>query len=177
MKTWIALLRGINVGGNNILPMKKLRAFLEAMGLENVRTFIQSGNCVFEAADTDASVLADRIAERIEQNFEFRPAVMVLEKSDLESAIKNNPFAKIADEPKCVHFSFLKTPALNPDLEAIRLLQKETEQFELTENVFYLYAPDGIGRSKLAAQAEKKLGVPATARNLRAVLKLAELAE
>jgi uncharacterized protein (DUF1697 family) len=177
MKTWIALLRGINVGGHNILPMKELRALLETEGFVDVRTYIQSGNCVFGASESDAETLADLITERIEQNFGFRPAVLVLEKPDLDRAIADNPFAEHADDPKTIHLSFLKERPTSPDLEALRALQASSEHFELTQTVFYLHAPDGIGRSKLAAQVEKKLGVQTTARNLRTVLKLAELAK
>ena len=148
---------------------------MENIGLSNVRTYIQSGNCVFDAQAALASSLDMRIAEQIEQQFGFRPAVMVLSKSDLDAAIANNPFAQSAIEPKTVHFNFLKEPPTNPDLEAIRTLQKPSECFELTKSVFYLYAPEGIGRSKLAAQVEKKLGVPVTGRNLRTVLKLKEI--
>lgn len=176
MKTWVALLRGINVGGNNILPMKELRALVERQGMENVRTYIQSGNCVFNSAGGTASALAEAISDSIERSFGFRPSVFVMEQSELALAITRNPYAQYSDEPKAVHFLFLRTPAAYPDFNALRDVQKASEQFELTEKVFYLYAPDGVGRSKLAATAEKKLGVAVTARNLRTVLKLAELA-
>ncbi|NNC37996.1 MAG: DUF1697 domain-containing protein [Hyphomonadaceae bacterium] len=177
MTTWIALLRGINVGGNNILPMKELRALLEGEGFENIRTYIQSGNCVFMAGATDANELADKIAGRIERMFGFKPAVLVLKRQDLQQVVERNPFATLVKDPKTMHFSFLKSPATDPDLHALEAIKIDTEQFKLIDSVFYLYAPEGIGRSKLATQVEKKLGVPATARNLRTVLKLLELAD
>ena len=176
MKTWISLLRGINVGGKNVLPMKDLRAILADLGYQAVQTYIQSGNCVFQSSLTEPKAISTQIAEAIDQQFGFQPDVMTLSKSDLEEAIQANPFAEKADDPKGVHFFFLSQPAVEVDVGALEELCKPSERFELTEKVFYLHAPEGIGRSKLAAQAERKLGVSATARNLRTVLKIMELA-
>jgi len=176
MTTWISLLRGINVGGKNILPMKDLRALLEGVGFEKVQTYIQSGNCVFEATGTEAGAISDAVAEAIEGRFGFRPAVLTLSADDFARAVEANPFANAADDPKSVHFFFLAEPASGADIDGLDALRAENERTGLTESVFYLHAPDGIGRSKLAAGAEKKLGVAVTARNLRSVLKLVDLA-
>lgn len=176
MTTWIALLRGINVGGNNLLPMKDLRALLEGAGLIEVRTYIQSGNCVFEAAETDPRALEQMMATAIDGAFGFRPQVLVLSAANFTAALVANPYPEGADDPKTVHLSFLAEPASSADLSALEALRAETERFHLTDQVFYLHAPDGIGRSKLAAQVERHLGVAATARNLRSVMKIAALA-
>jgi len=172
MATWIGLFRGINVGGNNILPMAKLKSDLEALDLRNVRTYIQSGNVVFDASAKTAASLSKKIASQIEERHGFRPHVIILSCDDLLAAIDSNPFPRAAAEPKTLHFYFLAEPAVNPDKTALNKLKSPTENFKLTGRVFYLHAPDGIGRSKLAANAEKHLGVVTTGRNYRTVDKL-----
>lgn len=177
MKTWIALLRGINVGGNNLLPMKELRALLEGTGFQNVRTYIQSGNIVFASEETKASTLEAAIADRIDEKFGFRPRVLVLQASDIRAAIEGNPYPEGTKEPKNLHIYFLAQPAGEADLASLEQIKTPTERFTLKDRVFYLHAPEGVARSKLAMQAEKLLKVPATARNLRSTMKIAELAE
>ncbi|MEO0384371.1 MAG: DUF1697 domain-containing protein [Pseudomonadota bacterium] len=177
MQTWIALLRGINVGGNHILPMKNLRALVESLGVQNVRTYIQSGNCVFDCEDGDAPKLAERIAETIEDNFSFRPQVMVITKDNLAAALAGNPYPEGLDNPKSVHLYFLSEPAKHADLSALNQIKTPSEHFSLCNTVFYLFTPEGIGHSKLASQVEKHLKVPVTARNLRSAIKIFELTD
>ena len=172
MATWIALLRGINVGGNNILPMAELRSDLEALKLKNVRTYIQSGNVVFDSAAKSASSLSKKISESIEERHGFRPHLFVLKQEDLVAAVEANPFPTAVTDPKTLHFFFLANAAVDVDLKALDDARSPTEEFQLTEQVFYLHAPDGLGRSKLAAKAERLLGVATTARNYRTVDKL-----
>ncbi len=175
MKDRIALFRGINVGGKNRLPMKALTATLEGLGLENIRTVIQSGNVVFDGGEEEPSALALRISKEIALKEGFEPMVMVLEAADLTAAIRENPFPEAVAEPTTLHLSFLSVTPPAPDLARLEALRADTERFHLVDRRFYLHAPDGIGRSKLAAGAEKALGVPMTARNWRTVMKLAEL--
>jgi uncharacterized protein (DUF1697 family) len=172
MTRWIALLRGINVGGNNILPMAELRGDLESLKLENVRTYIQSGNVIFDSTVRTATSLTEKIGGRIEKQYGFRPHLLIFDRKTLQAAIKSNPFPKAVADPKTLHFFFLDEPATDPDLEALDSAKTPTESYKLTDRVFYLHAPDGIGRSKLAANAEKYLGVVTTARNYRTVDKL-----
>ncbi len=172
MQTWIALFRGINVGGHNILPMAKLKSDLESLNVKNVRTYIQSGNVVFDSTAKTASSLSKRIAQRIEERHDFRPHLIILDREDLQTAIESNPFPKAVSDPKTLHFLFLAEPASHPDMEALNDAKTSSERYELTDGVFYLHAPDGIGRSKLAANAEKHLGVVTTGRNYRTVDKL-----
>lgn len=175
MNVWIALLRGINVGGKNILPMKDLVRSLEALGLEDVRTYIQSGNVVFHAP-SDRPQLEAEIADCIEGERGFRPRVLVLSASRFQAAMAANPFPEGEAEPKSLHLFFLEHAPPSPDLDALRAVQKESERFELIADVFYMHAPDGVGRSKLVTKVEKALGVAGTARNWRTVEKLRELA-
>jgi len=176
MTRWIALFRAINVGGNNILPMKKLILDLEAMKLKNIKTYIQSGNVVFDSDLRSAKSLAKLIEERIEQQYGFLPQVLLLSPNDLQSAIDQNPFPDAVSDPKTLHFFFLEQPAVNPNIEALDAAKIATENYVVTDRVFYLHAPNGIGRSKLAVTAEKHLGVRATARNYRTVETLMALA-
>ncbi len=175
MNTYIALFRGINVGGKNILPMKELAAMLETMGCKNVRTYIQSGNVVFQSSKRMEDIDADAISKAILANKGFEPRVLLLDVAAFQEAINNNPFP--TDNGKTLHFNFLTSPANQPDLDLLESVKKDSEQFLLKGKVFYVYAPDGIGRSKLATVVEKALGVPATARNWNTVNKLATMIE
>lgn len=172
MATWIALLRGINVGGNNILPMAELRSDLESLGLNNVRTYIQSGNVVFDSTARSASSLTKKIASRIEERHGFRPHILLLKHGDLLAAVEANPFPDAVSNPKTLHFLLLAQTPTDPNILEIDEARSPTEAYNLTDRVFYLHAPDGIGRSKLAAKVERHLGVVATGRNFRTVEKL-----
>ncbi len=175
MKTYIALFRGINVGGKNALPMKELVAILEDLGAQNVKTYIQSGNAVFVSPEKDASQLSNMISREIKKRRGFEPHVLLLDLEDIERAIKKNPFPDAATDPKALHAGFLASAPEEPDLEALESIKSNGERFYLIDKVFYLHAPEGIGRSKLAANAEKLLGVPMTDRNWRTVCKIREM--
>jgi len=170
MKTYILLFRGINVGGRNILPMKDLAVLLEENGFEQVKTYIQSGNVILKGKKRPG----DRIRSEIESRSGFKPEIMILELSDFEAAVKNNPYSSV--EGKAIHFYFSEK-APKPDIDKLSALATDTERFELKGKVFYLFAPDGIGRSKLVANLEKCLGVSATGRNLNTINKLLKMAE
>ena len=176
MKTYIALFRGINVGGHNILPMKTLRALLENLGAQDVKTYIQSGNAVFRHEAEVVSQLSSRISAAIKESQGFEPRVLLLDVVEMEQAIASNPFPEAQAEPKTLHVYFLASVPQNPDLPMLNNLRKDSEQFKLIDKVFYLHAPDGIGRSKLAERVEKALGVAATARNWQTVSKVMAMA-
>lgn len=177
MKIYIALFRGINVGGKNALPMKELVAILEGLSSRNVKTYIQSGNAVFESKEKDASRLSNRISGEIKKRRGFEPYVLLLELKDLERAIMENPFPEAETDPKALHVGFLASAPGNPNLKRLGSLKRDSERFHLIDNLFYLHAPEGVGRSKLAANAEKLLGVPMTDRNWRTVCKIREIAK
>lgn len=174
MPAYVALLRGINVGGHNILPMQKLRDLLTGIACTNVATYVQSGNAVFQHAAGPARLAGD-IATTIEAEFGFQPAVLVLESETFRAIAAGNPYADEAEDSKPSHVWFLSEPAVNANLEKLTAIASDDERFELTDKAFYLRAPSGIGRSKLAAAVEKSLGVPATARNSRSVSKICGL--
>ncbi|MCA9137699.1 MAG: DUF1697 domain-containing protein [Planctomycetales bacterium] len=175
MKTWIALFRGINVGGRNKMPMAALVTTLESVGCRSVRTYIQSGNVVFNSAAKSKQSLCKRLGERIAKEFDFRPKILLLTESDFRTAVANNPFAGAISAPKTLHFFFLDSVPESPDIKGIARLATPTEQFKLIDDIFYLYTPDGFGRSKLASSVERKLGVAASARNYTTIQNLTEM--
>jgi len=169
METFILLLRGINVGGHHKLPMKALKALLEELGLINVQTYIQSGNVVCQSEETDRGGLAQRITAAITDSFGFAPEVFLLDLALLQDAVAANPFPEGEAEPKSLHLFFLDGVPKNPNLDALAAIRAENERFALIGQVFYLHAPDGIGRSKLAERVGRGWGVSITARNWRTV--------
>jgi uncharacterized protein (DUF1697 family) len=175
MTIWIALLRGINVGGNHLLPMKRLVALMEMMGCADVRTYIQSGNVVFRHKAKSAAKLEQAITDAIHMEFGFAPRVLVIDAAELDAAAKANPYPQANEEPKNLHLYFLESSPTKPDIAAMKAISVAAEQFVLRDKVFYLYAPEGIGKSKLAERVERLLGVAATARNWRTVTTLVEM--
>lgn len=174
METCIALLRGINVGGANKLPMKDLREFLSQSGAQNPQTVIQSGNCVFQIEKGEMEGFPGKLADAIGTRFGFRPHVMLITLEHLQQTLANSLFEP--EEPKHLHVWFAEAEPASPDLDLLEKLRSPTEQFQLIGACFYLHAPDGTGRSKLAEKVEKALGVAATARNLNTLNKLEALA-
>jgi uncharacterized protein (DUF1697 family) len=172
--TWVALFRGINVVGRRLLPMKELVSLLEDDGFEAVRSYIQSGNVVFKAPG-GRSVLAGRIAALVLKSYGFEPKVLLLNARELAAAAAENPFAHAVHDHKSLHLFFLSASPTAPDLESLQRLKTESESFAIQGRVFYLHTPDGFPDSKLAARAERLLGVHATARNWRTVSRLLEL--
>lgn len=177
MHTFIALLRGINVGGHHKLPMRELVVLLESLGLKNVRTYIQSGNVVFQSEQTDLLALSETMSAAIGQNHGFRPQVFILDHPSFQAAMAANPFPEGEAQPKSLHFFFLEAVPKDPDLAALEAMKAENERFALIDKVFYLHAPDGIGRSKLAERLGRGWDVVITARNWRTVSKINALAE
>jgi uncharacterized protein (DUF1697 family) len=175
MKTFVALFRGINVGGRNSLPMRELVELLEGLELQEVKTYIQSGNVVFRSESEGSADLAGKMGDAIERSHGFRPEMMLLEVDELQRAIAANPFPEAESEPRTLHYFFLASEPEHADLEALESIRRESERFRLEGKVFYLHAPLGIGRSKLAARVEKSLGVAVTARNGRTVGKIRDM--
>ena len=175
MTTIVALLRGINVGGKHSLPMKELRELLRELGCGEVKTYIQSGNAVFNTS-ADPGVLSQDITAAIERQFGLAPSVLLLTIDEYRSILAQNPFPEATSEPKSIHIGFVTGEPSAPDLAAIDDLQSATENYQLLNGAFWLHAPDGIGRSKLAAKIDKCLGVATTGRNWRSAKAIEDLA-
>lgn len=170
MNTFIALFRGINVGGRHLMPMKELVDVLESCGCEAVTTYIQSGNAVLQASRRPGAAVTDRIEER----FDFRPEMWVFSVAEFRQFARDNPFP--GAEGKTCHFAFCREEPTSVDTQRLEHLKSGSERYARVGRVFYLHAPDGIGRSKLAAQVERCLGVSVTVRNLNTVNRLLEIA-
>lgn len=175
---WAALLRGVNVGGAGTLPMAGFRALLADLGLGAAQTHIQSGNAVFTST-LPRQTLIPLIADGVQARFGFRPAVFLFSIDELHDILTAHPFADGPAEK--THAFLLSSPVPDLDLSAIHALAAATERWHLTARAFYLFAPDGIGRSRLASGFGRLLPKPVsvTARNLRtlqAVLALARQA-
>jgi uncharacterized protein (DUF1697 family) len=170
-KTHVALLRGINLGSRNRVAMQDLRALVEELGGEDVRTYLQSGNVVFGGR----ALTAEAIAEAIHESLGVDVHVLVRSGAELGKVVRGNPFPKA--DPATLHVTFL---AEAPDEARVKDLGERTfepDEFEVAGREVYLRCPNGYGRSKLSnAFLEKQLGVPATTRNWKTVTALAELA-
>ena len=167
---YAALLRGINVGGKQMVAMGDLRALLEGLGYDDVSTYLQSGNAVFSAKKKPKP---HDIEAAIRRELGLDVTVMIRTHEQLVAAVDANPFPDAAKNPKTVHVSFLSAKPKSTKVDADAIAPDEVA-FVGTE--MYIFTPNGIGRSKVSQHAsDKKLGVAATARNWNTVLKLVEL--
>jgi uncharacterized protein (DUF1697 family) len=174
MTVWVGLLRAVNVGGHNILPMAELRTALSGAGLAGVRTHIQSGNLVFRS-DRPRHDLAPLIADTIHARFGFRPPVLVLSPEELERARDGHPFAQAKAEPTTLHVFFMDRVLPDATAAFLKSVAAPREGYAFRGKVLWLHLPDGIARSKLA-QRVMALPMDITARNLRTVAALVDLA-
>jgi uncharacterized protein (DUF1697 family) len=178
MQTYLAILRGINVGGHHLIAMKELKALFEDLRFQGVRTYIQSGNVVFQAPDADPQTLAARIEARILEQYQFPVPVLIRTAAELKAALDRNPFLQPGGpDPDKLHVTFL---ADHPD--PARLAQVDAyngpDACSISEREVFLYCPQGYGNTKLNNSFfEKKLGVRATTRNLKTVRHLVGMAE
>ena len=175
MTKFVALLRAVNVGGNNKIPMPDLRALLESMGYSGVTTYIQSGNVVFDSPARTSRALVAPIEEAITRKFGLQIDVIVRTGRELKAAIDNNPFrAHAADQT--VHIAFLDNAPDLRRLASIDLARFTPDEFAIVGREAYLHLPHGVGQSKLPPVLVAKLApTRATVRNWNTVTKLAEM--
>jgi uncharacterized protein (DUF1697 family) len=176
--TYIALLRGINVGGRRSVPMAALREVHARLGYTDVVTYIQSGNVVFDADSDDVALLSRTIEQAITADFGIGVPVIVRTREDLVTIIESSPYTTTGADPARLAVAFLAdAPAMERavGIDATGLLPDE---FALGEREVYLHCPSGFGRTKLTnAFLEEQLGVTATTRNWKTVTKLAALSD
>ncbi|MET9574650.1 DUF1697 domain-containing protein [Streptomyces sp. DT199] len=176
--TYAALLRGINVGGSRKVPMADLRTLLADLGLDDVRTYLQSGQAVFASGHGDEESLAGEIARAIEKRFGFGVDVIVRDHAYLRAIADACPFPAADLEPKQLHVTYFSAPVTPDRFAEIDQEAYLPEEFRLGDRALYLYAPNGLGRSKLAEHLAKPRitkGVIATTRNWNTVVKLVEM--
>ncbi|WP_303919647.1 DUF1697 domain-containing protein [Draconibacterium sediminis] len=178
MKTYVAILRGINVSGKNKIKMDALKSSFSSLGFNQVQTYIQSGNVVFRYQEASSDNLEELINKQIRNDFGFEVPVLVLEEKELANIVKNNPLAGDENrEAQFLHVTFLKEHPANVNNEKITAHVKAGEQFAISDGAIYLYCPHGYGKTKLNNNFfESQLKVSATTRNWKTTLKLLEMA-
>lgn len=178
MTTYVALLRGVNVG-QNILPMAELRGVLEARGYIHVVTYIQSGNLVFDHRKKGGLSLEKDVREAIRQHFGLDVPVLIRTKEEWSTLATRHTFMGQPDvDPRYLHITFLgKAPAASA-VAGVKTVRFPPDACVIAGREIFLYCPGRYGKTKFSNMFfERRLGVPATTRNLRMVLALAQLAE
>ena len=177
--THIALLRGINVGGNKLVAMAELRALLSELGLSNPRTMLQSGNVVFDSARKTPAQLERLLESEVERRFKMSVDVFVRTADEWKTVIARNPFkAEAARDPARLLVMFLRDAPSAKHLAALEAAIVGPERARAVGSQVYLVYPEGVGRSKLTNVAlEKILMTRGSARNWNTVVKLAAAAE
>jgi uncharacterized protein (DUF1697 family) len=173
MSRSVILLRGVNVGGRNKLPMKNFALMLEGLGCGNVRTYIQSGNAVVDGAPR-----AEEIAAAIKREAGFACRAFVISAAALKKAAALCPFKRQAeDSGKSVHVFFLDLAPKAAAVESLAALRRPREDFAVAGKTLYLLSPDGVAGSQIAEKIDRTLGVATTARNWNTIMKLIELVD
>ncbi|MGI5480051.1 DUF1697 domain-containing protein [Streptomyces lavendofoliae] len=176
---YAALLRGINVGGHKKVPMARLRTLLTELGHGDVTTYLQSGNAAFTSASgAGEDVLAAELEKAIERHFGFRVDCLVRGGPYLRAVADACPFPAAGLEARQLHVTYFSEPVTPDRFAGLDPAAFLPEEFRLGERALYLYAPEGLGRSKLAealARPALTKGVIATTRNWNTVVKLVEM--
>lgn len=174
MKPYISLLRGINVSGQKPVRMADLKNLYQSLGLENVRTYVQSGNVLFESPEQDTEKLGKAIEKEIEKTFGFSVPVLIRSAADLRRILDNHPYKE--EDPNRVLVTFLYAPPEQSKLDDLSHYEDKVDQFAIGELEIYLFCPGGYGKTRLSNSFfEKKLSVLATTRNWKTVNKLYEM--
>jgi uncharacterized protein (DUF1697 family) len=178
MPRYVALLRGINVGGRNKVAMADLRQVAASLGHTGVATYIQSGNVVFTSPDASVASLADALEQEIARRLAVQPAVVVLSRAGLAQVIADNPFPQ-ETSPRCLHVVFRRQEMTPDAIAAIAAAQQSArakgsrDEAIVIGRTLFLRTPDGLGRSELAMQLARSSGQTAgTARNWATVTRL-----
>ena len=177
MKTFIAILRGINVGGHNKIKMQELKLLMESLDFENVRTYIQSGNVIFESKEVQTVKLADQINIEIATVFKLNVPVIVITLEELRKVINDNPFINREDvEANKLHVTFLSNDVNISFVDNIEAMKYMPDEFKILNKAIYLYCPNGVAKTKLTNSLfEKKLNQTATNRNWNTVNKIYQI--
>ncbi|MEI7725715.1 MAG: DUF1697 domain-containing protein [Bacteroidota bacterium] len=179
MQTYISILRGINVSGYKLIKMNLLKEMFEHLGFENVKTYIQSGNVVFNCNSTETAILGNKIADEILNHFGFEVPVIVLGKDELKKVSAQNTFINERGEDIAkLHVTFLSAEPVVSLMEGIDNMAYLPDEFYLSEKAVYLFCPNGYGNTKLSNNFfENKLKVQATTRNWKTIIELVKMSE
>jgi len=177
MLAYVAMLRGINVGGQKTIKMDHLRQLFSGLGFRNVETYVQSGNIVFQTQTENPAAVSKRIGETIHHSFGFDTPVIVRTSDQMRNVIANNPFLKEKDiDSSKLHVTFLSETTQKDSLKNLEALSSDPDRFYTAPREIYLYCPRGYGRTKLSNNAlERALSVRATTRNWKTTNTLFEM--
>ena len=177
MNTFISMLRGVNVSGQKKIKMEELKALYESLNLKNVKTYIQSGNVIFECSHSNITELTNKIEKIIKQTFGFSVTVIIRTKNEFKHLIGNNPFyGERKEDITKLHVTFLADIPSHSSLSIMNELEDKSDQVAIAGKNIYLFCPNGYARAKLTNNYfEKKLNVSATTRNWKTVNKLYDL--
>jgi len=179
MPTYVTLLRGINLAGHKRMKMERVRAMFAALGHEQVKTYLQSGNVVFRSPEKSAAKLSEKIEKQIVSEFRFEVPVLTLSAKELSDVAANNPFLRERgiDTTK-LHVTLLSAESAPAAVKKLETIGAGADQFRLYGRQIYLYCPNGYGRTKLSNNVlEKALSVRATTRNWQTVTALRQMCE
>lgn len=177
-ETFVALLRGINLGGKNKLPMKELVAIFERVGCERVKHYIQSGNVVFGASAPLARRVPAVVAAEIERGFGLHVPVVVRSAAEMRAVAQGNPLLAAGASHDVLHVVFLADAPTAKQRATLDPARSPPDTFVVEGREVYLSCPDGFGRTKLTnAYFDSKLGTTSTIRNWRTVLTLVEMSQ
>lgn len=175
---YISILRGINVSGQKKIKMIGLMSLYENLGFENVTTYIQSGNVIFDSKEKNKAILKSKIEKAIENNYKFYVPVEIRTNHEISKIIEECPFGSVdlVENGTKVLLTFLSSTPEKSNINDLLKYVNSPEQLVVKGKEAYLYCPNGYGKSKLSNNfIEKKLGVDATTRNWKSVHKLYEL--
>jgi uncharacterized protein (DUF1697 family) len=174
MQKYISILRGINVGGNRVIKMDVLKMMYQNLNFTNIKTYIQSGNVIFESKNTDCETLASTISQKIKQTFGYDVPVIVKTKDEMNIVLANNPFIN-SQEAQFLHLTFLSAQPTQDNINKIKG-DFGNDAFVFAQKSVYLYCPNGYSNTKLTnGFLESKLNVMATTRNWKTVATLTEM--
>ena len=177
MHTYISILRGINVSGQKKIKMADLQKLFESLGFENVATYIQSGNVVFNSKES-AENIVQRVEEKILDQYGWEVPVIVRDKDELKKILESNPFIKEGNDDDKLYVTFLGQKPTTESLKKLDEVDYSPEEFVLVGIDIYFYAPNGYGHAKMNNNFfENKLKITATTRNWKTVNKLVEIAD
>lgn len=178
MATYVVFLRGVNVGGNKRIKMAELRDSLSAVGLEDPKTLLQSGNVVVDS-NADAPALVDIVETTIQSTFGFQSTVIARTADEIRELLANHPFTdEQIEDGRFAHVGFCRDQPDRDGFEALQEAHEGPEEMRLVGRELFVYYPDGSGRSKLTNSViEKHLATPTTSRNWNTVQKLAAILE
>ena len=179
MTTHLALLRGINVSGHNMIKMDALKATLEAIGFQNVQTYIQSGNVFVDTEEENAASVGFKIKQEIFKAFGHEVPIVVIGKSDLEKSLQNNPFLKEKDvDTKKLYVAFVSIALRSDSINDLKMSQVKPDEAHVDENRIFIKYAVGAGKTRFDQKyIEKKLNVTATIRNWNTVNQLFKMYE